>query len=195
MGYFYWICAAACLRATRKLLRRMRWFFLSILILYFWFTPGQVVETTSFFASWLPTMEGLEEGLLRVGALVTIILAVSLLLQTTNRDQLLGAIYWLVGPLAFFGVSRERVSVRMTLALEGVAQAQAAISEARQNTAKQVVNVTTRFGAITGELLCQVIERAERTPPGTITLLDEKAPPLYQWLYPLCLVLTFWALD
>ena len=94
------------------LIRRMRWFFLSILVIYFWFTPGRAFSPALANALWFPSVDGVELGLIRVACLVLIIAAVSALLQSTRREQLFAAIYSLVAWTRYLGFSPERFAVR-----------------------------------------------------------------------------------
>lgn len=123
------LLAAAYLSTSPRLLlpavrmvSRLRWFLLSILIVYGWFTPGQPLlgaESARFAELW-PSREGMEAGLLRAALLMAIVAGANLLLRTTSREQLLLAVYSMARPLALCGVSRERLAVRMVLVIEAV---------------------------------------------------------------------------
>ncbi|HWQ94703.1 MAG TPA: hypothetical protein VN418_04275 [Gammaproteobacteria bacterium] len=54
------------------LLRRARWLFLSLVILYFWFPPGRAV--LPYYG--MPTVEDIEDGVFRIAALILLTLAV-----------------------------------------------------------------------------------------------------------------------
>lgn len=180
------------LKTAWPLLRRMRWLFLSLLILYLWFTPGQPLLPA--FSS-TPTLEGIEEGLQRIAALVLLALAASLLLQTTPREPLLAALYRLLTPLGWMGIKTERLAVRIALTLETVTQAQHLLSERMsQEHASGSRNPITRIGAVSAGLFQEVIARAERAPCTTLSITEGERPPPVQWLLPLALCGAFWFL-
>ena len=164
---FLIFAAFAAVGKPWPLLRRMRWLFLSLLILYLWFTPGQPLLPT--FSS-TPTLEGIEEGLQRIVALVLLALAASLLLQTTPRAPLLAALYRLLAALGWIGIKTERLPVRIALTLEAVTQAQHLLSEhMRQEHATASRNPITRIGAVSAGLFQEVIARTERAHPAQLT--------------------------
>lgn len=170
----------------------MRWLFLSLLILYLWFTPGQPLLPT--FSS-TPTLEGIEAGLLRIASLVLLALAASLLLQTTPREPLLAALYRLLTPLGWMGIKTERLAVRIALTLDAVTQTQHLLSERmRHEHASGSRNPITRIGAVSAGLFQEVIARAERAPCTTLSITEGERPPPAQWLIPFALCGTLWLL-
>ena len=138
------IMSAMQIHPVVTMLRRLRWFFISILIMFSWFTPGDPLSWLQFMGSLAPSTEGILLGLQRIAALVLIVLAVGVLLQSTSRDQLLGAIYWLARPFGVFGLSRELLAVRTTLVLERVD-----IMRQRLANVRGAGNTGERRGAIT----------------------------------------------
>ena len=50
------------LRKLGSLLLRLRWLWISLLVVYLWFTPGQALFT--LFPDWSPTYEGLLHGMM-----------------------------------------------------------------------------------------------------------------------------------
>jgi len=69
-----------------RMLKRLRWLLLAIFLVYGWWTPGISLWPAAGALS--PTIEGLYLGMLRVLALIAIIAAVHLLLQSTPREAL-----------------------------------------------------------------------------------------------------------
>lgn len=177
------------LGAAWVMIRRMRWFFLSIAILFFWFTPGQPLALLAWLpldSSWLPTLQGMETGVLRVASLALIILAVNLLLRTSSRDELFAAIHWMARPLSVLGISPERLAVRMVLVMDALAEVQdmvRGVLDAIKGKARSLRHI----GHFSSEVFSRVSDRAEAAPCRTIELAGCSAPPLYQWLYPLLL--------
>jgi len=127
-----YILASLSLKQCWSLVRRMRWFFLSILIIYFWFTPGRAFSPELANMLWVPSVDGVEQGLIRVACLVLIIATVSALLQSTCKEQLFSAIYSLISWTRHLGLSPERFSVRVTLTLEALTATQSIISTTRE---------------------------------------------------------------
>ncbi len=167
------------------MLWRMRWFFLSIFIIYFWMTPGEPIVGGLGYA-WLPTWEGVVGGLQRVVVLVMLVLGVQLLILTTKRDQLISAIYWLFFPLGLLGISRERLAVRIFLVLESVAEVQVLAGEARERYSVQSSKVVGLAKSV-ADLISNVVFRAHDRRLVTVDLSLDDAPPSWQWSIPLAL--------
>lgn len=184
--FLYWINGGSYLASALVMLRRMRWFLCSILIVYCWFTPGEPIFQWPEIAAWLPTDEGLLSGAQRVLALVLVIAGVNLLLKQLSRAQLLAAIYLLSKPLQPFGIKAETVALRMVLVIDTVAEAQVLMSSslpARNETPRKLAF----FGVLAARIFGSVIERAENMAPHEISLPVVEKPPLVQWFLPLVL--------
>ncbi len=179
------------LRPAMLMLRRMRWLFLSLVIIYFWFTPGEpLFSLPPALSAWLPTLEGMEEGTIRILSLITLVLAVNLLLQTTSREQLLSAIHWLARPLRLLGVSHDRLAVRMALVLETVPKVQALSAQAVIATPQS--RTVDRIGDAAAVLYRQVLARADDEICHAVEIPANGRPAAVQWLYPLALGVVLW---
>ncbi len=170
-----------------RMLRRMRWLFLSLLIIYFWFTPGQPLLPLYG----MPTREGIAAGVVRVASLVMLVAAVHLLLCTTSREQLVTAIHWLARPLTILGLSADRLALRIVLTLENVVEAQHLLGQYKPAVSASGHSIV-RIGASAAGLFQQILKRAEAAPLVDVALSDDVRPPLYQWCYPLILGVLFW---
>ena len=178
-------------RLALSMLRRMRWFFLSIAVVYLLFTPGRLL-----FSAWPggPTLEGMMGGAHRIASLVLIVLAVNLLLRTTPRPALISAILWCLTPLSWVGLPRERLAVRIALTLDAIDQVQViyrhrprgddGAEELRHEGLRQRL---WRIGAAAQRLVTKVIEQAEAVPTQVIEVPRPSNPPPAQWVYPLLL--------
>lgn len=172
-----------------KILRRLRWLFLSILVVYVFFTPGRLLwpELSSG-----PTYEGLAQGGLRVAVLILLVLAVNWVIDTTEQNRLLAGILWCLRPLSILGVSPERLAVRISLTLEAVQalrgdyREQPRLLPDHSRQARRDVITATAW-----RLFTAARQRAETAPLVEIELPDTSAPPLWQWLIPLLLSLVF----
>lgn len=192
------------LHTSLIMLKRLKWLFVSILIVYLFFTPGQLLWPD---VVWSPTLEGLTQGLLRVAVLVLLVAAVNLLISSTERDDFLSAILWCLRPLSFVGLPHERLAVRITLTLDEVSQirkhhlyegrndsqegeASSAVSHVVSNVGKAEPKLSA-IAKTANRLFQSVIATAETTTVREISLPEESAPPVYQWLIPVLLLTLF----
>ena len=172
--------------ATSVLLRmvlRLRWLLLAILLVYGWWTPG--TSLLPAIGAWSPTTEGLEVGWLRMLSLVLIVAAVHLLLQVTARSELLPAIIQLIRPVTT-QAARERVAVRVLLSIEAVTQVQSLVSDTLKEHPLYNRKLST-LGVAAQVLYRAVLDRAARTGEDVIDVIELQPPPLWQWLIPLAL--------
>ena len=165
-----------------KMLRRMRWLFISIAGFYFWFTPGEPLWSGA--PNWLPSVEGMQLGSVRIVALVTLVLAVNLLLQTTPRDAMVSAVLWLTRPLRWVGVAHERLAVRLTLVFEAVREVQSLYAAATPTSTERRTPLA-RFGERVATLFEQTLQRADAQELHALSVDISARPPWHQWLYPL----------
>ena len=164
------------------MIKRLRWLLLAILLVYGWWTPGDSLWPGTTLS---PTIDGLFLGLLRILALLAIVAAVHLLLQSTSREDLLTAIMQLIHPLTTRQM-RERIAVRTLLSIEAVTQVQALASDVLREhpvTTRNVRNV-----AKSSRLLYKhVLERAALAANTPIEVNEPVSPPGWQWIIPLAM--------
>jgi energy-coupling factor transport system permease protein len=117
------VCLLSCTVALHldsaqflRLLRRTRWIALSLLLIYAWATPGKALLNA--LGSLSPTREGLLDGSLQLGRLLSALAGLAVLLTTLTQARLISGLYTLAFPLRLFGLSRERFAVRLALTLE-----------------------------------------------------------------------------
>lgn len=106
------LCAAQLL----SLLRRTRWILISLLLIYAYTTPGAALWEQ--LGSVSPTLEGLQDGALQLGRLLCVLSGLAVLLALLPQAELISGVYSLAYPLAWFGLSRERIAVRLALTLQ-----------------------------------------------------------------------------
>lgn len=96
-----------------RLLRRIRWILISLLMIYALATQGTplVPEIGG------PTLEGLVSGATQAWRIVLTIALLAVLQGSTSREKMLSGIYTLLLPLKRFGVRVERIAVRLLLTL------------------------------------------------------------------------------
>ena len=116
-------CATAFLFAPVRhegwrLLRRTRWLLAVLLLTYAYALPGDALWPALGWAS--PGVEGLQQGALRTGRLVLMLVGLAVLLATTSRPRLIYGLYALAWPLTWFGFDRRAFAVRLGLTLDYV---------------------------------------------------------------------------
>jgi energy-coupling factor transporter transmembrane protein EcfT len=119
MGFtavLFGLALKVCRKQLLSLLRRTRWILFSLLLIYAYTTPGAALWAVLGVVS--PTREGLQDGLLQLGRLVSVLSGLAILLELLPQTQLISGLYSLAYPLRWFGLSRERVAVRLALTLE-----------------------------------------------------------------------------
>jgi energy-coupling factor transport system permease protein len=104
--------------AFQLLIRRARWLLLSILLIYAYATPGEYLPWIP--DAFAPSYEGLQAGLTQMGRLASILAALSILLATSSREDIMIGIYLLLQPFRMLGVSPERFATRLWLTLHYV---------------------------------------------------------------------------
>jgi len=102
-----------------RLMRRYKWFYLVMLLIFVFNTPGQ------HFAHWpydlvKPTYEGLQQGVEQVLRIALMLAALSLLLARNSMQQLISSIYCLAQPLTYLGLDVRRFAARLWLTLHYV---------------------------------------------------------------------------
>lgn len=112
---FLLLACALSLSRFSTLLLRTRFIMLSLLLVYGYATPG--VAVWSQLAEFSPTVEGVSDGLLQLCRLLFALAGLSVLLELLTTSQLIGGLYTMAYPLRHFGLSRERVAVRLALTL------------------------------------------------------------------------------
>jgi energy-coupling factor transport system permease protein len=119
------LCAGLCLMAVwsnkrnfLRVVRRMRWLFISLLIIYAFTTPGEYIPELLAYAS--PTYEGCVLGLLQITKLLIALASLSLLFASSSKQDLIAGLYMLLTPLKLFGLNVERFSARLMLTLDYV---------------------------------------------------------------------------
>jgi energy-coupling factor transport system permease protein len=187
LGFLHFKLDVHVRHAAWRLLRRMRWLFLSIAVIYLWLTPGApLIPGVGSFTAWLPTVDGLWLGALRISALALMAAAAGLLLAVTSRDEMLGALRWLLAPLGRLRFPDERFAVRAVLSLEAVTRMQTRVRAALAEAA-DTAGPTDRIGAIAAALFASVLREAEGADCAPISLPARSSPPLLQWSMPILL--------
>lgn len=166
-----------------RMILRLRWLFFAILLVYGWWTPGELLVPSA--GGFSPAREGLHTGLLRVAALILIVCAVNLLVRTTPRGQLLAALYALTRPILTPAL-RERFAVRLLLTLEAVPRVQDMLADSRRQPPEAGPRLQ-RLAVSVRRVYAKILETASRSAGTTLAFDEPYPPPRLQWLLPLLL--------
>lgn len=112
---FVLLSCIVCSARFFLLLRRTRWVLFTVFLIYAYTSPGQVLWPQLGMFS--PVADGMVSGSLQIMRLVTVLAGLSILLTLLSQTQLITGLYTLSRPLCWFGLSRERVAVRLALTL------------------------------------------------------------------------------
>ena len=174
------------LQPAVSMLRRLRWFFLSILVLYIWMTPDVSLLSTDTILSFLSP--GVTAALGRIFSLLLIVFAVSYLLASLSQSQLIAAIYWLVAPFAYLGLAREKVVLRLALSIEAAEKLVKAPRFTVKNECKPAKNRMFNFyHSVMGSLqyYYQYVLGCAEKEAGREVSFDCLTPPAFwQWGFP-----------
>ena len=99
-----------------RLLRRMRWLFLSVWLILAYGAAGDAV----FDVAWMPTHEGVRNATLHVARLGLMLGCLAWLFATVGNHGLLVALQSLLRPLSEFGLASERLVVRLSLVMQNL---------------------------------------------------------------------------
>lgn len=101
-----------------RAVKRMRWLFISIFIIYAFGTPGEYIQ--GFPDSFSPTFEGAAFGILQISRLLIAIASLSILFATSSKESLMAGLYMLLSPLNYIGCNVQRFTARLLLTLDYV---------------------------------------------------------------------------
>lgn len=185
----YGLAGPGHLAGVGTMVRRIRWLLLSLVLVYGWWTPGEPLIAP--LGDWSPTAAGLFAGLERALVLVAMVAAVHLLIRTTSRANLLGALVQLTGPLARLGFPHERFAVRVTLVMDLVPEMRGRLAESPA-AATPAPGRLQAFALRGRELYQQAVRQADQDRPGLHRVEIPGPCPLPHWLVPVLVALTYW---
>lgn len=102
-------------RRGLRLLRRVRYILVAIIVLFAGFTPGEVVFVD--FPRLSPTREGLVLAFEHAARVMIVVMLVAVLLERMPPPRLVGALYALMRPFEAIGFPADRVAIRTLLVL------------------------------------------------------------------------------
>lgn len=99
-------------------IKRLKWFFLVLIIIFALNTPGEHVMLSAALIS--PTYEGLIAGCTQALRIMVMLATLSLILACNTRQQLISGFYFVFSPLKYLGLKVERFAARLWLTLHYV---------------------------------------------------------------------------
>ncbi|HHB91760.1 MAG TPA: hypothetical protein ENK59_00920 [Thioploca sp.] len=148
------------------ILIRLRWLFLSILIL------------NLFFSSDIFNILNLFIVIEKVIILISIILAANLFLTITTTQEIIASLQWWFLPLTKLGFPTERLAVRIALVLDTVQIVQNFYTDINSDTNNKPT-----------ELFAKVLTCANTIPLYFLEIPELSKPPWWQWIYPLIILI------
>ena len=181
---------ALIIRQARPLALRLRWFWLSILLLYALMIPGEPVVT--FFSDIVISQEGILIGLERCASLLLVLLFFAFLNFHTSQHDWSAGIYWLARPLYLIGLPVEKITLRISLTMQAVNQLQ------KQNKVKHEASThASGWRQIPDRLassFARVLQQGQQQAPSE-HVFELQTVAFYQWLYPIVLGISLWSLN
>lgn len=110
-----WLVLLGGLSEALFMLRRARWLLLSLLLIYAFATPGDLLFP--LLGAFSPSLQGMRGGALQAWRLALLLVALALLLRSCPRESLLSGLYALLRPFRAIGLNPDRVAVRLWLTL------------------------------------------------------------------------------
>jgi hypothetical protein len=197
---------------------RLKWFFLSILIIYYLYIP-ELPNTAlmsieyNFIKDIMYFMVPMIPAFFRITVLLLILFSVNLLIQTTTKEEILAALLWLLMPLKVFSINIERLSLRAVLTLEYVEILADYLTNYKKNLKKSVMDeafvsnthlsyswmdvylrkkyILSRLVKDSGTILYEILAKAKRQSGKSYTIDCVVRPKLNQLIFPMVLFLLF----
>ncbi len=98
-----------------RAIKRFKWFFLVMLVIFAFNTPGEHLAKWPFSIS--PTYEGIIAGFTQTLRIAVMLAGLSLILSMNTRQQLISGFYFIFSPLKYLGLEVERFAARLWLTL------------------------------------------------------------------------------
>lgn len=157
---------------------RLRFFYLSLVVLYGWFSPGEPVLPALGALS--PSVSGLVTAGRYIAVLMVITTAVQLLMAAFTREALVAALRWWLRPLRPLGLDPDRVALRLVLVADVLPRLRdlARAGPGTQPGERGLAAIARRAAAVFEKTLAE----AETVPPPRLELDTIATPPPRDWL-------------
>lgn len=163
-------------RSYLTVMLRMRWLFLSILIVYAFSVPGELIPF--FPLRFAPTYEGLLLGTTQLARLMIALALLNLLLSKTTKQELIAGLYLYLLPFRYLGLDAARFATRLILTLHYVEK----LTE--QNM--QLLSFSTLHQAFDNDIYAKV---------SSVDLKRSRFNSIDKIILVCALLLTFWVLS
>ncbi len=167
-----------------KMVWRLKWFYISIFILFYFSSPNNIPGVSEFY--------GVYVALIKITALMLIVIAVIIFIISIPRPELIVALIYLSRPLGIVGFSSDRFAVRLFLIIEFAET----IPEIITNT--NVTQETSKIKKIVfslSSIVNEIYDLAENSECKKIQYDNIKLPRYYQWSYLIFTVGLFYISD
>ncbi len=154
-------------QSALRMLLRMKWLFLSIIILYSFLLPDNSSDI-HFIDRMLPVAY-------RILILFSIIFSVNLLIRSTTKNQIISAIYLLIKPLSRLGVHIESFLIRTYLTMDFVDKLNQKLKHQKQQSKKLLAFILSWF------------EQSVDEEINDIVIEKLSYPSFFQWTIPVLL--------
>ncbi len=185
------------------MLYRLKWFFISILLIYYFYTPTVQQADLSILVQF---SEQLTPGLFRILVLIFILFSVNLFIRTTPKEEILSALLWISSPLNFFNFQTERISLRAVLTLEYIEILSKRLTQYKidyKSFDKSDIGTDNsliqrkKFAFLhlikySGIILREILEEAEATSGQAYTIEYLEPPEFVQYFFPIVLCVFFY---
>lgn len=169
-----------------RMVQKLKLFFISILVLYVWFTPGKLLIPS--LDNWSPTVEGLIFGGERIFALVMLVIAVDTLLSLLTKEKILSGLYYLFYPLHLLGFNRESFMIKTYLTLDAVTHK---TSTPDVKNEFQFKNISAYIDTLANHIKTLITQTSIKKAQDEIIIEIDGPPIWYHWLIPLMLFIYF----
>lgn len=113
-AYATWLTRSSFLRVVK----RMKWLFISIFIIYAFSTPGEYIQYLPVTVA--PTFEGCFLGVVQIAKLLIALAVLSILFTTSSKEQLMIGLHLLVSPFNLLGLNTNKFTARLLLTFDYV---------------------------------------------------------------------------
>jgi hypothetical protein len=158
----------------------MKWFFISIFILYWFLLPSEVFQSFDNY-----TIINLLPIVYRISILVTIIFAVNLLIKTTTKEEIISAVYLLISPLTLLKINIKSFLITAYLTLDLVDNLNSELKQRKQS--KQQSQKIIPFIGVW-------LEKSIQANLENIYIEKLNSPNLFQWFIPVSLIFCYIAI-
>lgn len=101
-----------------RVLVRMRWLLMTIVLIYAWSTPGELIPISPLYLA--PSYEGLLLGINQLARVLIALSALHLLLSAHGKQEMIAGLYLWLLPFKYLGLNVTRFAARLMLTLHYV---------------------------------------------------------------------------